>query len=336
MLEAMSTGDGSVCTIHARSARQAHRPHRHVVPARAAGHDRHRSPTGSPPARSTCRQHPTLLDESHLGGRQHRFVDEVLAIEGTSGLRPPRRLTTVFGPGPDGRAVPQHRPAGLPDLCRAGFDPGFLDQPARHLGRPPLDVGTCDGDRGTRSEHCSVAAVAGACSSPGCLLAVAGTRSRQPRRPASRPDQCGARGGAATPARRCVAVGSGAGGGGAVAAGGGAGGVVGNRLAGRRADRRRRGRRSAARCCPPPSRRGRSIDRLEAVEDWTRRLADVLIVGVGLEQAITATLRTVPAPIRPEVARSPPGWSPAGPPRRRCGPSPTTSTTRPATWWPPR
>lgn len=46
----------------------------------------------------------------------------------------------------------------------------------------------------------------------------------------------------------------------------------------------------------------RAIDRIEAVEEWTRRLADVLIVGVGLEQAITTTLRTCPDGIRPEVA----------------------------------
>ena len=44
------------------------------------------------------------------------------------------------------------------------------------------------------------------------------------------------------------------------------------------------------------------ITRLEALEDWTRRLADVLTVGVGLEQAITASLRTTPAAIAPQVA----------------------------------
>jgi Flp pilus assembly protein TadB len=44
------------------------------------------------------------------------------------------------------------------------------------------------------------------------------------------------------------------------------------------------------------------ITRLEALEDWTRRLADVLTVGVGLEQAIAASLRTAPAAIAPQVA----------------------------------
>jgi Flp pilus assembly protein TadB len=45
-----------------------------------------------------------------------------------------------------------------------------------------------------------------------------------------------------------------------------------------------------------------SITRLEAMEEWTRSLAGVLTVGVGLEQAIIATLRSTPDPIRPEVS----------------------------------
>jgi Flp pilus assembly protein TadB len=44
------------------------------------------------------------------------------------------------------------------------------------------------------------------------------------------------------------------------------------------------------------------IDRVEAVEEWTRRLADVLAIGVGLEQAIQTAARTAPAPIASEVA----------------------------------
>ena len=43
------------------------------------------------------------------------------------------------------------------------------------------------------------------------------------------------------------------------------------------------------------------IDRVEAIEEWTRRLADVLLTGAGLEQAITTTARTAPAPIAGEV-----------------------------------
>ena len=45
------------------------------------------------------------------------------------------------------------------------------------------------------------------------------------------------------------------------------------------------------------------IDRLEAMEEWIRSLSGVLTAGVGLEQALIATLRSAPTQIRPEVAR---------------------------------
>ncbi len=45
------------------------------------------------------------------------------------------------------------------------------------------------------------------------------------------------------------------------------------------------------------------IGRLEAMEEWTRSLASVLTVGVGLEQALVATMRSTPAAIAPEVTR---------------------------------
>lgn len=43
------------------------------------------------------------------------------------------------------------------------------------------------------------------------------------------------------------------------------------------------------------------IDRVEAVEEWIRRLADVLAIGVGLEQAIQTAARTAPAAIADAV-----------------------------------
>lgn len=46
---------------------------------------------------------------------------------------------------------------------------------------------------------------------------------------------------------------------------------------------------------------GDRIERLEALESWTRRLADLLLVGSGIEQALVASVRTAPAPIAPEV-----------------------------------
>lgn len=45
------------------------------------------------------------------------------------------------------------------------------------------------------------------------------------------------------------------------------------------------------------------IARLAAMEEWTRSLSGVLTVGIGLEQALVATLRSTPAPISAEVAR---------------------------------
>jgi Flp pilus assembly protein TadB len=45
------------------------------------------------------------------------------------------------------------------------------------------------------------------------------------------------------------------------------------------------------------------INRLDAMEEWTRSLAGVLTVGIGLEQALVATLRSTPGPINAEVTR---------------------------------
>ena len=49
----------------------------------------------------------------------------------------------------------------------------------------------------------------------------------------------------------------------------------------------------------PPS--ASRIGRLEAMEEWTRALSGVLTAGIGLEQALLATVRSTPEPIRPEV-----------------------------------
>ncbi|MEV5576606.1 type II secretion system F family protein [Spirillospora sp. NPDC052269] len=47
---------------------------------------------------------------------------------------------------------------------------------------------------------------------------------------------------------------------------------------------------------------GDRIGKLEALEQWTRRLADMLTAGRGLEQAIeSSATRNVPAPIAPQV-----------------------------------
>ena len=45
------------------------------------------------------------------------------------------------------------------------------------------------------------------------------------------------------------------------------------------------------------------ITKREALEEWTRSLSGVLTAGVGLEQALLATLRSTPEAIKPEVGR---------------------------------
>ncbi|NED96854.1 hypothetical protein G1H11_16225 [Phytoactinopolyspora alkaliphila] len=45
------------------------------------------------------------------------------------------------------------------------------------------------------------------------------------------------------------------------------------------------------------------IARLEAMSDWTRDLSGVIGAGIGIEQAIRASLTTAPQPIRTEVGR---------------------------------
>ena len=45
------------------------------------------------------------------------------------------------------------------------------------------------------------------------------------------------------------------------------------------------------------------IERLEALEEWTRSLSGVLTVGIGLEQALVNTLRSTPDAIAEEVGR---------------------------------
>lgn len=44
------------------------------------------------------------------------------------------------------------------------------------------------------------------------------------------------------------------------------------------------------------------VERLEALAEWTQRLADVLLLGVGLNQAIITSRRTAPAALEPEIA----------------------------------
>ena len=50
----------------------------------------------------------------------------------------------------------------------------------------------------------------------------------------------------------------------------------------------------------PPESAAR-VDRLEAMEEWTRSLAGIIGAGVSLENALMAAMNSTPAPIRPQV-----------------------------------
>ena len=67
-----------------------------------------------------------VQDDTHTGGRKHRYVSEVLEVAQGENGRP--ALSDVFTPGPDGRAIPRTRPSFLADLQRVGFEPAWLDQ----------------------------------------------------------------------------------------------------------------------------------------------------------------------------------------------------------------
>ena len=45
------------------------------------------------------------------------------------------------------------------------------------------------------------------------------------------------------------------------------------------------------------------IEKMEAMEEWTRSLAGILTAGAGLEQAVVATLNSTPAALKPHVTR---------------------------------
>lgn len=143
MLRALASGtSGSLCTIHARTARGVFdriaelglcAPQR--IPIEAAnllaanGID--------------LVVHLDMLDGRAAGGGLHRFVTTVLEVAGIGEAGRPA-TNELFTPGADGRAIPAGTPPSprlLDDLRRAGFDPNFLDQTAG-MWTAPLPGGT--------------------------------------------------------------------------------------------------------------------------------------------------------------------------------------------------
>jgi pilus assembly protein CpaF len=120
MLQAMTVSRGSMCTIHARSPSAV--PERIIELALSHGKDMSvelaRRMAGNA---LDLIVYVTVLDETPIGGRKHRFVSHIEEVDGVSGDR--ISTTTVFGPGPDGRGAPQHLPGRIREqLLRVGYD----------------------------------------------------------------------------------------------------------------------------------------------------------------------------------------------------------------------
>jgi Flp pilus assembly CpaF family ATPase len=121
MLQAMTTSRGSVCTIHARNPASV--IDRAVELALAHGPEM----TAQLAQRMVAGAldlivYVDLVDETRIGGRKHRFVSHLVEVVG-AGERGQVVTTELFGPGPDGRAVPRHHPERVRDqLRRAGYD----------------------------------------------------------------------------------------------------------------------------------------------------------------------------------------------------------------------
>lgn len=124
MFEAMRSGAGSLSTIHAKNAKDT------VDRIASLLHGTGRSMTY---AYGQVAQHIDLivhLDSRRdpLTGRRYRYVSEVIEVTPGDGKDTNLAVNEIFGPGPDGRAVPTGVPTFIDDLVDQGFDRSQLDQ----------------------------------------------------------------------------------------------------------------------------------------------------------------------------------------------------------------
>jgi pilus assembly protein CpaF len=130
MLQAMSTSRGSMCTIHTRDPRAV--MDRIVELALSHGHEMRADLARRMAAGALdLIVYITVEDETTIGGTVHRYVSEIVEVGGMSGET--LVTTTIFGPGPDGRAIPKHLPERLLEqLLQVGYDPRVLGQYKEH------------------------------------------------------------------------------------------------------------------------------------------------------------------------------------------------------------
>jgi Flp pilus assembly CpaF family ATPase len=120
MLQAMATSRGSMCTIHARDSRSV--MDRIIELALSHGKEMRADLARRMAAGALdVIVYINIEDETTIGGPLNRYVSEVVEVGGMSGEQVV--TTTLFGPGPDGRAVPMHQPERLrAALLRVGYD----------------------------------------------------------------------------------------------------------------------------------------------------------------------------------------------------------------------
>jgi pilus assembly protein CpaF len=126
MLQAMTTSRGSICTIHARHPGAV--IDRCIELALTHGKDMSAELAQRMVAGALdLIVYVDIVDETRIGGRKHRYISHVVEIVG-AGERGQVITTELFGPGPDGRAVPRHHPERIRDhLLRVGYDSRALN-----------------------------------------------------------------------------------------------------------------------------------------------------------------------------------------------------------------
>jgi len=127
MLQAMTTCQGSMCTIHARTPRSVI----DRIVELALSHSR--DMTAELAKRMTANALDVILyvskdDQSARGGSTHRYVSHLVEIAGS--FEGDRVVShEVFGPGEDGRAIPKHLPGER--MAQMLLNVGY--QPQQHL-----------------------------------------------------------------------------------------------------------------------------------------------------------------------------------------------------------
>ena len=142
MLQAMQVGHTSVSTIHAKNGKDT--VERMVTLATLHGGGDRLGALRMVTSLVDAIVHLQLVDESYIGGGQHRFVDEIVLPQLSADAADSISVPAIFRPGRDGRAVPDramitHNTDLLEQLQRVGFDPSWLD-PANGGWDTPLNL----------------------------------------------------------------------------------------------------------------------------------------------------------------------------------------------------